>query len=252
MREHPILFSAPMVQAILAGNKSQTRRAVTRANSYVNGSRANQVSWARLDLASPEIFADPGPSPAGNAGPYLHVPRRDDDSRHRVYPQWAAGGRLWVRERFRLRYSGPEDLHRIEYADSSTELTQEDHGDSIVRLLERADWRPVAGDDDHVTKWYPSIHMPRCASRILLEITDVRVQRAQDISIDDAIAEGIERDTDGNWLDYQNAGMGGYFDHPAQGARLSFRSLWNSINAARGYAWDTNPWLWVLTFRRVA
>jgi len=88
-------------------------------------------------------------------------------------------------------------------------------------------------------KWRPSIHMPRWASRITLEITDVRVQRVQDIRGPDCVAEGVVihkglhvGTVTGEW-------------------RAAFRTLWDSINAKKGYGWDANPWVWVLTFRRI-
>ena len=92
-------------------------------------------------------------------------------------------------------------------------------------------------------RWRPSIHMPRAASRITLEITGVRVERLQNISEADAIAEGIERGNC-NWRDYM--------DHPFNdftNPRRSYRSLWESINGLE--SWAANPWVWVVEFKRV-
>lgn len=119
-------------------------------------------------------------------------------------PFGKVGDRLWVRECFVCCRHGPRHLECLEY---------------------RAD-EMVGGDD--TPKWTPSIHMPRWASRITLEITDVRVQRLHDISQEDALAEGVD---------------------VVSTARNAFCSLWCRING--GTAWDGNPWVWALTFKRV-
>jgi hypothetical protein len=97
--------------------------------------------------------------------------------------------------------------------------------------------------DSITAKWRPSIFMPRWASRITLKVNRVWVERVQDISEKDAIAEGVEKISDGFWRCYQ---------FPEKGFRTSatasFMSLWDSINAKRGYGWDTNPHVWVVEF----
>ena len=102
-------------------------------------------------------------------------------------------------------------------------------------------------------KWKPSIHMPRKASRITLEITNVRVEHLQDISEQDAIAEGIINEVyvqgeplSSCWWNYQNKIYGSALDSPID----SFRSLWNLINATK-HPWESNPWVWVIEFKRV-
>ncbi len=106
--------------------------------------------------------------------------------------------------------------------------------------------------DNMWIKWRPSIFMPKEACRIKLRVTNVRVERLQDITEEDAIAEGI------NWLDeacYSNNGWTPTFYDPDSGGspvfRDGFTALWDSINAKRGYGWDTNPWVWVIEFERV-
>jgi uncharacterized protein YhfF len=98
-----------------------------------------------------------------------------------------------------------------------------------------------ADNDFHCAKelggWRPSIHMPRKASRITLEITDIRVEQVQDISEEDAQQEGARR---------MNAG-----DFGMETWRSAFRNLWGSINTKRGYSWDSNPWVWVIGFKRM-
>lgn len=88
--------------------------------------------------------------------------------------------------------------------------------------------------------WSSPVHMPRWTSRITLEITDVRVQRVQEISEEDAIAEGIQLNTLGP------PATRGYY-----GPRNHFKHLWDSINAKRGYSWESNPWVWAVTFKRI-
>lgn len=94
-------------------------------------------------------------------------------------------------------------------------------------------------------KWTPSIHMPRAASRILLEVVSVRVERLQDISEADAIAEGIEKTPSGLWSLYGQAEVDGTYS-----PRASYRALWESINGAG--SWDANPWVWVVEFKQLA
>ena len=133
-----------------------------------------------------------------------------------IGPRFAIGDRLWVREAH--AFDGP-----------------------MVRYC--------ATDDVHeLRKKRPSIHMPRWASRLTLTVTDVRVQRVQEISEADALSEGVEHSQDrsrGNvigWRDYLERGG------KCGTARGSFQSLWNSLNAQRGYGWDANPWVAVYTF----
>ena len=113
----------------------------------------------------------------------------------------------------------------------------------------KADW-----DFKPVVKWKPSIHMPKDAARIWLEIADIRVERVQDIPKEDAISEGLYKQEkwDGapgfgyymGWW-YKNYQAAGMIDCPM----ASFKTLWNSINEERGYGWDKNPWVWVVEFR---
>lgn len=181
MRERPILFSGPMVRAILDGTKTQTRRV---AMHTVCGVRVARLAY------------DPAPDVC-------------------ACPYGVPGDRLWVRETF---------------APFST-------GGAVYR----AD-KPRFSPGAHEVvggSWHPSIHMPRWASRLSLEVTGVRVERLQDISEADAIAEGCH-DSDGA---------------PTQElsgtARGAFALLWDDLNADRGYGWDANPWVWVVEFRKV-
>lgn len=221
MKERPILFSAPMVRVLLEGRKTQTRRVVKPQPP----SGHNFAGFTTHSTCS----ADEGKAVwAAGSGPLMH-------EAHRVRcPYGQPGDRLWVREAWRLC----READGVKPRDT----------DAAYRCWYEAD----APHQPGFGRLRPGMFMPRWASRITLEITEVRVQRVQEISEEGAIAEGIERDDEGRWTDYQNLGFGGYFDHPIQGARFSFASLWDSINAKRGFGWDANPWVWCLSFRRVA
>jgi len=214
--EHGMLFSAPMVRAILAGRKSQTRRVVTSKNSLVDGSppcmkRDPEIlgAWHNLDFT--DAFVDPGPSPAGNPGPYLRVADAPNESRHRVYPRVQPSDRLWVRETWCQVPGGDDYVYRADLSDEH-------------RLDELAVRRSAGA---LATSWRPSIFMPRRAARIVLTVSGVRAQRLQDITDADALGEGV----------------------PGLNA---FRALWESINGHRpGCAWADNAWVWALAFERV-
>lgn len=222
MKEHPILFSTPMVHAILEGRKTQTRRVVkpqppseaTSAGVMSAPGRDHDGEWSWLsgdpkDCDSWGFVGDEFRCPYGQPGDRLwvretHAPQADC---------WGAWERALRGERIR------QDELTIHYAADYSH-----------------DERPF------IEKWRPSIHMPRWASRITLEITGVRVDRLRDISEDDAIAEGIERDT----------GMWRHYGCPTQAwihSRDSYRSLWESINGPG--SWEANPWVWVVEFKRI-
>lgn len=226
MKERPILFSAPMVRALLDGTKTQTRREFKakgwdalrlRALEFVHvlhGSATNVLSCAQ-------------PTDAAWAGFKL-----SPDSTSPAYfkcPHGQPGDRLWVKE-----------------THSFVPDADEPAGCSGVLY---------AADGERYGKLRPSIHMPRWASRILLEIVSVRVERLRDIQEGDAIAEGIIpvpkiRPDDPYehqfWRDYCLSGDG-TFCKPT--AVESYMSLWNSINGAG--SWEANPWVWVIEFRRI-
>ena len=196
MKERPILFSAPMVRAILAGTKTQTRRAVKSTGMYAIDASIHGEEVARRELAALATRC----------------------------PYGQAGDQLWVREAF----SGP---HCMDASDGCKAVPPSKWGD-CSRIWYWADGNPTEGD---WTRPRPSIHMPRWAGRILLEITAVRVERLQDISETDAEAEGIQEIVD--------AGV----DHDGT-PRDAYRALWEQINGAD--SWSANPWVWVVEFNR--
>lgn len=216
-KEHPILFSAPMVRAILSGDKTQTRRIVTSRNSTVCG-YTDKHHWGQL-IWDERVFVDPG----FGEGEYLKVPAGSDGAMYRVRCRNVIGESFWVRESFKPAWvalpgvSGPGITYR---ADNKA------IGRPEAIMYEHTDYHCSA-------KWRPSIHMPRWASRINLDITNVRVERLQDISEEDARAEGVDT------LPSAPAAL----SH-----RTAFAGLWKSINEPG--SWDANPWVWCYTFER--
>jgi len=146
-------------------------------------------------------------------------------------PYGQPGDRLWVRETFGLQvrhYGGGAGEHIVYRATNP---------DAI--------YCKSAEGQEYPVKWKPSIHMPRHSSRILLEITDVRVERLQDITEEQARAEGITDGGCNNCGNHEPCGC----DCPTPSAVDSFYYLWNGINGAG--AWEANPWVWVVEFKRV-
>jgi hypothetical protein len=230
VNEHGTLMSAPMVRATLEHRKSQTRRVLTDDNTTGN------VKPSQCDLS--KAWVDNGPSPAGNPGPYLKAPvvrdRRgntvDSDGMsiaeqeivERIYPKYRVGDRLWVRETISLK-----DARTRYAADGSPVIWLQ----QFITPRELARWSANALAKGK--RAVPSIFMPRWACRITLEITKVRIERVQDISEADAIAEGMT-------------------PAPGPASPLDFyRLLWNKLNYDRGYGWDANPWVIALDFTRV-
>lgn len=234
MKARPILFKAEMVRAILDGRKTQTRRLVSDRNSRGNW-KASQLDLARA-------WVDPGPSPAGNPGPYLksylrpevekEKGHRPDSITDRLYPWVFAGDRLWVKETWRA-----EELPAAPYTDG-IRFAADQAFVPIQNTPEAAyAWVEAFDNGRHGKNWRPSIFMPRWASRITLEVTGVRVERVQDISEEDAKAEGATGPV------RKRIGPGfGTVDY-----RQAFQRLWGSINGAE--PWAANPWVWVIDFK---
>jgi len=221
MREIPILFSAPMVRAILAGNKSMTRR-VIKPQPNTNSSF---IGWCTSSIKTSDI---------GRAG--FGIDFGDDHYNQLIKcPYGEPGDRLWVKEA----------IKKIEWADGI---------DGVAYI---ADDEP-AWDITRPCRWVwknkslPSMFMPRGLARIWLEVVSVRVERVQEITEEDAIHEGCA----GTVCTHLNADEHGCTDCMGSGylepPQLDFVYLWDSINAKRGYGWEQNPWVWVVEFRRAA
>jgi hypothetical protein len=198
MTERPILFSAPMVRAILDGKKTQTRRAVKPQPTAKNFCPTTGTLIRPQHRMTPDLLIE-WESPFGQPG-----------------------DRLWVRETF----------------------------SEFDTLNGMVCWYKAESDDPdywHNVTWRPSIHMPRRLSRITLEITGIRVERLQEISEADAIAEGLYQETMPGTAAalWRYAPGSDWYSHPVQ----CYRALWEYINGPG--SWDVNPWVWVIEFKRV-
>jgi hypothetical protein len=180
-RERPMLFSAPMVRALLAGTKTQTRRVAT--------------------------------------------PKRSIEPMTDECPYGQPGDRLWVRERFQPLLADGVEIYDANWKTGQGYAIGYPATDGIQEYID--------ADDNLGSACKPSIHMPRWASRITLEVTGVRVERLNDISEVDALYEGVTRASTATVFC-------GYVD--------AYAALWDQINGAG--AWAANPWVWVMEFRR--
>ncbi|EPC6143800.1 hypothetical protein ACR0WI_003269 [Klebsiella pneumoniae] len=203
--ERGMIFNGEMVRALLDGRKTQTRRIVKGTDGAVKFCK----EW---NINGEEVFVVLGEKDHTGMDPVLGAIS---------CPFGAVGDRIWVREAFRV-HSRATDVATLVYKASER--------NSWTEQTRRV---PVAVCNKPATpeKWTPSLHMPRWASRILLEITGVRVERLRSMSQDDARAEGVI------------AASG-----PME-AGLAFRELWDSIYGEE--SWKANPWVWVIEFKRV-
>lgn len=225
-KERPILFSGEMVRAILAGRKTMTRR-VVKSPEFLGCPTGDCPHWDKEDC---------------------QVAMSDES------PYGKRGDHLWVRETFATenpKRPGPIAYSADGVAGGIISGKLWYHG----RVLEAEGYStcfpekgsPTLGISKYGGKWRPSIHMPRWASRITLEISSIRVERLQDISdrgpSNDCTAEGVFHT--GNQLpsDWHERGFN-------SSEKCAFHDLWESINGAG--SWDANPWVWVLEFKRIA
>ncbi len=217
MKERPILFSAPMVRAVLAGTKTQTRRVMSAqpdddASVTVEHFHQTVVDRHGDEQPGPEVF-----------GAWWRDGERGLKCRH-----GQPGDQLWVRE----THAPQPDCWG-----SWDRWTRGEGGPGPVIHYKASDQRAW------VDRWRPSIHMPRWASRITLEIASVRVERLQSISREDALAEGIVQLRDGGY----GLPAGEYYHHsdPSQ----SYFQLWADINGPGSV--EANHWVWVINFKRL-
>lgn len=231
IKERPILFSGPMVRAILDGKKTVTRRVVKgRDPRWEVDDREDGRLWPYYPCY---VYAEPEPID-------LQCP----------YGQ--PGDRLWVRETF--WFARP---YNYGFCPSGDPIIR--RGIPLAPVHYAADGDPPNTPNRHYPDglkggafaapdpyaiWVkrPSIHMPRRLCRIVLEVKSVRVERLQGITEDEAIAEGFERDFRPDGTDY---GCG--LVHAVE----EFAALWDQLNADRGHSWESNPWVWRVEFERV-
>jgi hypothetical protein len=224
--ERPILMSGEMVRALLDGRKAQTRR-------LMNPQPASVEYWLHGEESDAThghpIMRDESGKGWASCGPFK-------------CRQGKPGDRLWVREAF------IEALGKTWYRASPPKSREHEQ-----------DWRVGAG------RWTPSIHMPRKASRITLEVTSVRVERLQAITAEDIRAEGVqlmttEPNEDGKaraWISVgEKHSMSAYLTGDpktwSEGVllRAKFAGLWDSLNGERA-SWASSPWVWVVSFKRI-
>lgn len=208
-KARPIIFCGPMVRQILNGQKTQTRRVIKP-----------QPVWREFK---------------GSSVP-LHPGFIDAQGTLFRSPYGIPGGRVWLRETW-----APVD---------DTEFGGEKWIDyrATPKLASgspsRAGGWENAPDDAEAIRWRPSIHMPRSASRITLEITDLRAQRLLEIDQEDARAEGVAPPGCTHPKCVEGANMCASRSH-----RAAFLVLWNELNAKRGFGWEMNPWVWAIAFK---
>lgn len=211
MKEKPILFNTEMVKAVLEGRKTQTRRVIKNACDIIQ-------DWDDKDKSY---------------GPYFEDKYGDHHKTVEVCPYGQIGDKLWVRETFTHYRGFGEDVKP---------------GAPIIYKADKDNCGQypaiVDGKDCLVSQkmlWNASIFMPKSACRIWMEITDIRVERVRDITPEEITKEGVVSD----------------ITNPAMGKRhlnrlkILWTNLWNSINEKRGYSWESNPWVWVVEFKRV-
>lgn len=230
MTEHPILFSAPMIRAVLDGRKTQTRRIIKpqppKWGGYPQEIDPGWYEWVDRDVDSDTL---------------RHWPSYERALR---CPYGQAGDVLWVREtffawgRWETRFNAKKARDEWHFIDMTLEC-----GHQYAYAADGWNYAPYRRTAGPMPAWWkrPAIFMPRHASRITLRIKSVRVERVQDISAADALAEGVNVHLD-------------HHDKPST-SRYSpvaaFRDLWDGLNAKRGAGWDTNPFVWRIEFERV-
>ncbi|MBZ7566900.1 MULTISPECIES: hypothetical protein [Klebsiella] len=239
MKERGMIFNGEMVRALLDGRKTQTRRIVKGADGAVKFCK----EW---DINGEEIFVVLGEKDHTGMNPVLGAIS---------CPLGAVGDRIWVRETWGVVSHELDEDGRIQSWTPdrpATAIHEMPFGNGYYsgHAIYAADGDFTWGDDDGYEDgrscWKPSIHMPRAASRILLEITAVRVERLNAISGEDATAEGVP--TAGSLLtDYPGTFLTPKGDFAT--GKVAFQRLWESIYGDE--SWQANPWVWVIEFKLV-
>lgn len=220
MRERPILFNGDMIRAILAGRKTQTRRPVVPTQSRPKVPPVEMYPW----IIDGEQEVDDGGLPCWS-GTHPDYPTGE---KWFSCPLGGVGDLLWVRETWAI--DAPLDQVKREYEDMMGGIG---HGPYF-----RAD----GVHENTGLTWRPSVHMPKWASRILLEISAVRVERLHRIGEVSARLEGV----DPEWVVSVERG------ESYQSYCAAFVRLWDTIYKRRGLGWSSNPWVWVISFQVAA
>ncbi|PVX36837.1 hypothetical protein [Janthinobacterium sp. 78] len=210
-KERPILMNGAMVRAVLDGSKTQTRRVMKPQPVPIPGEPGKH--WWPSNAAQSMMRVEDS---------FQKHPGIFDDA----CPHGVPGDRIWVRETFAIDDDG--------YFESAVY-----RADQVALPVLPATRKP--------NKWRPSIHMPRWASRIQLEIVSVRVERLQDISDADIVAEGIDMEALAESQDRYDIVCKG----SGASGRATERTVWRDLWESTGGDWDANPWCWAITFKRV-
>lgn len=206
MADRPILFSGPMVRALLEGRKTQTRRVFANIEAIEGGEF--------------HIFN-------GGGGGVYGVPEEGVPEEALDFVRYEIGDRLYVREAWRTAAHLDRFAPKVLPVDTPVFFEADAGGEAVGAI----------------GKFRQAMHMPRWASRLTLPVTDVRVQRLQEISEEDALAEGITQH--GRFFGVADAD----WDHASTVSAVdAYATLWDSLNADRGYGWDTNPWIVAVSF----
>ena len=207
----PIIFSTPMVQAILDGRKTQTRR-------IIKPQPAKEATQFERFIETVDCGLE---ARFGSKNSSAVCDRK---------PQYKPGDILWVRETWTWLPHWNCESDEAGYCRGCTKIYKGEHGCFIYKE-NMPDWEDG---------WCSPIHMPREAARIFLNVTNVRVERLQDINEEDAKAEGVNGIPRSTVL------------YPNDDYIYPFKQLWNSLNQKRSYGWDKNPWVWVYEFERIS
>ncbi len=208
--EKPILFSGAMVRAILDGKKTQTRRVINPQIEW------NEGIFQRRKTGTIDQFT------------YVEFLRR--------CPYGKIGNLLWVRETWQKVFERADGQRFTE--------------PFVGAQKSWIEYAATPRDEHEPPQWRPSIFMPREYCRINLEITGVRVERLQNITREDAKAEGVSNIW--GWDEKRNAKHPEHFRRAVLNPYVAnYSVLWDEINGARGFGWDVNPWVWVVEFKRV-
>lgn len=221
--EKPILFSAPMVRAIIAGKKTQTRRVVKPQPIERPGMNCTRLVF--LDRKGREKLDEAIES--------------SSQLRNALCPYGGPGSLLWVRETWMEEY----DPHSVKPYDPPRYIYAATHEGEDPILMDGDGFAKYRKDGTLRSPWCSPLRMPRVASRLSLRVLSVRVERVQDITREDAKAEGFWP-SPSSGLEMWNGRMYG-------NAQLAFQACWQEINEKRA-PWSSNPWVWVVEFERVA
>ncbi len=244
MADHPMLFSAPMIRALIAGQKTQTRR----LTGIEDTSKIMDFVKVATDQRGRSVY-----EMKDRWGSFVSIPARKNFVTPHYSPRIGIGDRVYVREAWRVSQKWEDTPPRDLPVKTMTVFCEA--GGSIANQ-QSGRWEPDFAYPDTRPEWVgklrPAMHQPRWASRITLLVDDVRVERLQACSEADAVAEGIVPTDGGFIIPGQYSADGSGRPRTARSAISAYDSLWQMINGVDGpKSWDANPWVVAYTFRVV-